>query len=231
VYNQAASGDVGAVGQINETLGGKDVTPAQRFEASRNLANASGPGWIPQSVKGWFNNSKSPEELSKEIAGRAGNAGQQFGTDAAAAAKKDWGGKEGGWWNYMKSNPSLMMLPMGIMVALMSRGNMGRIAGVLAAAGGAANLWGRYNAIKDPKFLSAVRDHLGGKLPDQQFLQQYGSQWKDLQAVQASGLVNLPQMGRRAGVDAVRNIVPDQAALQGAQQMPAQPATPPVGAP
>ncbi len=226
VNQQAAGGDVSAVGQINETMGG--ATPAQRFEASRNLAHGANANKWFSGVRNWFTDRTSPEDLSKSIANQAGQTGQQFGTDTAAAATKAWSGKEGGWWNYLKQNPSLLMLPMGIMVALMSKGNMGRIAGVLAAAGGAANLWGRYNAIKDPKFLSAVRDHLGGKLPDQQFLQQYGSQWKDLQAVQASGLVNLPQMGRQAGVDMVRNIVPDQSVLAGASKMP-QPA--PAAAP
>lgn len=168
-------------------------------------------------------------QKNKMIVDRFRQAGTDVGNGISAAAAKEWGGKGGGLGAYLMSNPSMMMLPIGIALAI-GGGNKTKMLGLMAAAGGAYNLFSRYKAVSDPNFLKAVQTRVAAQqhnswTPEQeaQFSAQHGDAWKDLQAAQAGGLVNIPQQAGQQAVDMIGKVLPGyNAPTAGAQPIPAQ---------
>jgi hypothetical protein len=108
-------------------------------------------------------NTWSDEAIAKMVQDNAHQqavaAGQGFNKQLDA----QWGDKQkGGWGNYLMSNPSLAMMPLGL-AGLASGNRMGQILGLMAMAGGAYNLYNRWQALKDPKFQQAMQVWQGDK--------------------------------------------------------------------
>ncbi len=172
------------------------------------------------------------EELNQKMRDAVRSEATKAGQGVSDQASKEWAGEKGGMWNYISKNPSLMMIPLGIL-GMLSGNNAGRMMGLMAMFGGAMNLNSRYKSLKDPGFLKAVQLRVAGQQTkswqpeqEQQFQASYAQPWQDLQAGQAGGLIKLPSAFGDEAVKQMESTFPG-APRQPAQQ-PAAPVQPPV---
>jgi hypothetical protein len=111
--------------------------------------------------------------------------------EAAIASTKDSKGNTD-WLGYLTKNPSLLLIPIGIMAAI-GGGKAGKILGLLAAAGGAYNLYGRYQALTSPDFHKYLQAKAAG-VASTDLDAKYASALQDMGYLHQSGAVNLKQM-------------------------------------
>lgn len=188
-------------------------------EMYRQGARAQAGGFVPDFLIEQQMRGMSQEQINKTIVDQVRTKAEQVGKQIGDSAKTNFTGASGGWGNYLKSNPSLFLIPIGLMIALGSKGKMGKILGALAAAGGAANLYGRYSALQDKGFHKAIQqkvalEQAGQWTPELEkgFQAQHGSTWNDLQVAQQSGVVNIPKQVTESAVKTM------QESLTGAAQ-------------
>lgn len=117
-------------------------------------------------------------------------AGQQMQQQMEANWKDP---NSGGWMDYIKSNPWLLSIPVAIAGAVMG-GNTGMILSALAAAGGAAGLYQRYQGLQDPKFHQYLTQRIAGAPADPSQDKLYSNQMKDLSMLSSQHVINLPAM-------------------------------------
>ncbi len=215
----AASGDTAALQALNESLAGAPPEqraaarsalvaakaakqPTEWLDSGKVLKHFPGAHAVAQAVgagQGLVASMKTPQETNDLLTQVRDQKASELSAALQGQAKQEWNDpKTGGWMNYLKQNPSLLLIPVGLMMAMGSRDNMGKILGILAAAGGAYNLHGRYKALQDPNFHAATLKREAGQASgswtpeaEQQFQTQYGAAVKDSGAIQASGAVDI----------------------------------------
>ncbi len=182
-----------------------------------------------QPTSGMMTNDQTNQAIEQEI----GNQGANVGNAMQTASEQDFnggaGGEGGGWMSYLKNNPSLGLLPMGL-IGMMSGSRIGKVLGLMAILGGAYNLYNRYQSLQDPKFQQAAQARataMAGKTWDQtreqQFQQQYGDRAQDLAAAQHAHLVDLPALARQKAKEMSNSVLPGHQKAPEAPQTPQQP--------
>ncbi len=199
----------------------KGASEEEKHLAWKQIARTK--GGAPAEMAEYMGMGPSEKQINDAALEEAGKVGTEAGTQVKTIADAEWA--KGGWGGYLIKNPSLLMLPLGLMIALTSRKKMGKLLGVMAMAGGAANLYGRHKAMTDPAFLTATQRMAAMKQADlanpngprawtpemqQEYDSQHGTAWLDLQAANQAGLVNLPKMGGEAATSLVQSTLPGQ---------------------
>jgi hypothetical protein len=91
----------------------------------------------------------------KAMAGAAEQA-KQFNVNSKTVAENV---QNGGIFDWIKSNPAALLVPAGLIATLFG-GNVGKVLGVLAMAGGGYNLFNRYKGMTSPEGTKAIQDYV-----------------------------------------------------------------------
>jgi hypothetical protein len=129
----------------------------------------------------------------------------------------------------VKNNWQLALIPIGIMMALSSKSNMGKIMGLLMAVGGGANVYGRYAALKSPEFAAYLQKKTAGQTTaadDAKFAKTF----QDAAWANQHGMLPLPAILKEKAAALVRNGQAGRAMPEPAAPAP-QPAPAPAAAP